>query len=74
MDAVRGVMEAKGSPGAFLGRGPAPGCRAPHLAQKISFASTWFPHWLQKGIRNLIRYVIPGCSRKVAAGKHLQPG
>ena len=67
MDAVRGVMDANGS----AGRGGAVGCRAPHLAQKTSAGSTWFPHWLQKGIRNLIRYAKPECSGKLVVRKHL---
>src|ERR1022692_299067 len=37
MEAVRGVIDANGS----AGRGGAFGCRAPHLAQKTSAASTW---------------------------------
>jgi len=63
------VMDANGS----AGRGRASGCRAPHLAQKTSLVSTWFPHWLQKGIRNLIRYAKAECSGKLMARKHLQP-
>src|SRR5580658_4668808 len=62
-------MDLNGS----AGGGGAIGWRAPHLAQKTSAASTWFPHWLQKGIRNLIRYAIAECSGKLVARKHLQP-
>src|ERR1017187_9234990 len=69
MEAGRGVMDANGS----AGRGGAFGWRAPHLAQKTSAASTGFPHWLQKGIRNLIRYAKAQCSGKPVARKHLQP-
>jgi len=62
------VIDRNGS----AGRTGAFGCRAPHLAQKTSAASTWFPHWLQKGIRNLIRYAKAQCSGKLVSRKHLQ--
>src|ERR1017187_5536178 len=69
MEAVRGVIDANGS----AGRGGAFGCRGPHLAQKTSAASTWFPHGLKKGTLNLMLYAKAECTGKPVARKQLQP-
>jgi len=63
---VRGLTPAMGSGGGGGGADEI-GCRAPHLPQKGCAADTWFPHWLQKGIRYLIRYARTACSSNLFA-------
>src|SRR5579862_1952383 len=67
-------MDENGSDETPGARDGTPGWREPHLAQKTSAGSTWFPHWLQKGIRNLIRYANTECSGKMVSPKHLPGG
>src|ERR1039457_3923756 len=72
MAPVRGLRVDSGSVPRG-GGGEVDGCRPPHRPQKASRGPTWFPHWLQKGIRQWIRDSRPPCSGNLLLGQAVPP-